>query len=278
MQGRLSPLVDGRIQAFPWDAWRSEFAAAQRIGLGLMEWTLDQERLYDNPLMTEAGRDEIRQLAARHNVAVPSLTGDCFMQAPFWKAAGKERAVLERDFLAVCRACGALGVRFVVVPLVDNGRLEDRAQEDGLIAFLAAQVEELARLDVVIVFESDFSPAELARFIARLDPTRFGINYDIGNSAALGFDPCEELAAYGPRVLNVHVKDRLLGGTTVPLGSGNAQFDLVFAALGRLGYRGNLILQTARAGDDSHAEVLARFRDMTAAWAQTHLWPEMRVC
>ena len=25
MQGRLSELVDGRIQAFPWDSWQTEF-------------------------------------------------------------------------------------------------------------------------------------------------------------------------------------------------------------------------------------------------------------
>ena len=39
-----------------------------------MEWTLDQERLYENPLMTPAGRDEIHQLMDRHGVRVLSLT------------------------------------------------------------------------------------------------------------------------------------------------------------------------------------------------------------
>ena len=28
MQGRLSPLVDGKIQAFPWDCWSEEFSVA----------------------------------------------------------------------------------------------------------------------------------------------------------------------------------------------------------------------------------------------------------
>ena len=54
MQGRLSPIVDGRIQAFPWDHWRAEFPAAEGLGLGLVEWTLDHERLGQNPLMTPA--------------------------------------------------------------------------------------------------------------------------------------------------------------------------------------------------------------------------------
>ncbi len=56
MQGRLSPLVDGRIQAFPWTAWKDEFPIAAQNGLRLMEWTLDQDRLYENPLLTEQGQ------------------------------------------------------------------------------------------------------------------------------------------------------------------------------------------------------------------------------
>ena len=91
MQGRLSPPVDGKIQAFPWDRWRDEFAAAEKIGIGLMEWTLDHDRLAENPLMTAEGRDEIKALSARHGVRVLSLTGDIFMQMPFWRVAGATR-------------------------------------------------------------------------------------------------------------------------------------------------------------------------------------------
>ena len=55
MQGRLCERVHGKIQAFPWRDWENEFPAAAAIDLHLMEWTLDQERLYENPLMTADG-------------------------------------------------------------------------------------------------------------------------------------------------------------------------------------------------------------------------------
>jgi len=266
MQGRLSPIVDGRIQSFPWTCWADEFVQGERLGFGLMEWTLDQERLYENPLMTTAGQAEIRALCHQHHFAVSSLTGDCFMQAPFWKAEGAERERLQHDFIAIAKSCAAVGISMVVVPLVDNGRLDDPAQEEVLIDFLQRQSPFLAANGLRVIFESDFQPAELARFIGRLDPLLFGINYDMGNSAALGFDPAEEIAAYGNRIVNVHIKDRLLKGTTVPLGTGNADFDAVFAALGRVGYSGNYILQTARAADGDHASALRRYRDMAVAW------------
>lgn len=266
MQGRLSPMVDGRIQAFPWEHWREEFGVAERDGFRLMEWTLDQDRLYENPLMTAEGQAEIRALRDRHGVDIPSLTGDCFMQAPFWKAQGAQADVLEADFTAVARACAAVGIGMLVVPLVDNGRLDNRTQEDRLVAFLREQADWLAGLGLRVAFESDFPPAECARFIARLPADRFGINYDIGNSAALGFAPAEEFAAYGKRIINVHVKDRPLGGTTVPLGTGNADFAAVFDALRWAGYQGNYILQTARAADGDDAGALRGYRDLTADW------------
>jgi L-ribulose-5-phosphate 3-epimerase len=270
MQGRLSPVINGRIQAFPWENWRDEFPLAQQIDIHLMEWTLDQKCLYENPLLTETGQAEIRALCQRHELGIPSLTGDCFMQAPFWKAQGAERTALEHDFFEIAKGCAAVGITLLVVPLVDNGRLESADQEDNLVAFLERQADFLVAHGLKVLFESDYAPQELARFIARLEPALFGINYDIGNSAALGFNTQEEFAEYGPRIVNVHVKDRILGGGTVPLGTGSANFDAVFSALSQIKYQGNFILQTARAADDNHANSLCIYRDMTINLLNRH--------
>jgi hexulose-6-phosphate isomerase len=188
------------------------------------------------------------------------------MQAPFWKVCGQIRKELQSDFLAIGRACAAVGIPMIVVPLVDNGRLETSEQENCIVDFLLVQEPFLAQHNLQVIFESDFIPIELARFIAHLPAERFGINYDVGNSAALGFDPTDEFAYYGTRILNVHVKDRLLGGSTVPLATGVAQFGKVFAELAKKNYQGNFILQTARAVDGDHAVVLSRYRDMTQQW------------
>lgn len=270
MQGRLSPQIGGRIQAFPWKSWQEEFQLAKRINIHLMEWTLDQERMYENPLLTETGQAKILALCERNQLSIPSLTGDCFMHAPLWKAKGEKRIALERDFVEIAKGCAAVSIAMLVVPLVDNGRLEDADQEDDLVCFLETQADFIAANRLKVVFESDYVPQELARFIGRLDPDLFGINYDIGNSAAFGFNPYEEFAAYGQRVLNVHVKDRVLGGTTVPLGAGSANFDAVFASLDQINYQGNFILQTARDADGNHADALCTYRDMTVDWIKRY--------
>lgn len=266
MQGRMSAPIDGRVQAFPWSSWQEELSVAEKNGFRLMEWTLDQDQLYENPLMTVAGQVGIRELVQRHGVSIPSLTGDCFMRAPFWKAHGEDRESLTRDFLAVAAACCKVGISMLIVPLVDNGRLESSRQEDILVEFLRSERPYFEALSLRVLFESDFEPPTLRRFIERLDSDSFGINYDIGNSAALGLNAAEEIGTYGRWIRNVHVKDRELAGMTVPLGAGVANFESVFTALNRARYEGNFILQTARAADGDHISALCRYRDMTVDW------------
>lgn len=268
MQGRLSALVDGKIQAFPWEAWREEFPRAKELGLTRMEWTIDQERLRENPLMTEQGQQEILALSRENGVRIPSLTGDCFMQAPFWKVDAVVRDALVADLDLLITACSRIGIEFVVIPLVDNGKIERESESDTLKRVLLARSETLTRRNVRIVFESDLPPRELARFMEAFPAEIFGINYDSGNSASLGYDSDEEIGAYAPRILNVHIKDRVRGGTTVPLGTGNADLAKTIRLIERSGYKGQYILQTARATDGDHAGALARYRDMTVGWIE----------
>jgi len=266
MQGRLSPIVNGKIQAFPWDYWQDEFSIANEHGFKIMEWTLDQSKLYKNPIMTEVGQKEIMELSNQYGITIPSLTGDCFMHTPFYKVCGKEKESLLQDFHNIIISCGKLGVEFIVFPLVDNGKLENLKQEKVLQEGLSLFGTELRQYRIKIVFESDFPPDRLKNFILGFSSENYGINYDIGNSASLGFDPEEEIKAYGQRIFNVHIKDRLLNGTTVPLGHGNADVPKVLKALRNIDYNGNFILQTARAIDDNHTGVLCQYRDQVFEW------------
>ncbi len=265
MQGRLSPLIDGKIQAFPWPYWRGEFALAAQAGLYCMEWTLDADRIAENPLMTADGRAEIARLSQAHGVRIPSLTADFCMQAPFWKVAGAEQAGRIATLERVLLACAGAGIGMMVVPLVDHGALANAAERVVLETTLLKFQPLLRAHGLAIAFESDFPPAELVAFIGNFPEQLFGINYDIGNSASLGWDPAEEISRLAPRILNVHVKDRPRGGTTVPLGEGAADLPKVFALLRAAGYCGNFILQTARAAEGAHFETLRRYAGLVAA-------------
>ena len=268
IQGRLSALVNGKIQAFPWESWKDEFRLAGEQGLSLMEWTLDHDRLEENPLMTPEGQKEIKDLCQKHGIKIPSLTGDFLMQKPFFKYLGEEREQLFGLFLRAIDACGMNGIRKIIFPLVDNGRLETQEDQEILLKYLNKASASLVKNNVQVCFEIDKIPEEVGVIINKLSVDLFAVNYDIGNSAALGFDYHQEIKTYGTRVTNVHVKDRQLHGTTVPLGTGNADIRGVIRLLENDGYKGNYILQTARNVEGKHVEDICRYRDMVNTYLE----------
>lgn len=263
MQGRFSPMEDGKIQSFPWKYWQDEFALASKHNFNLIEWTIDQHKIMQNPLMTEDGRNQIKKLSNKYEVNIPSLTGDCFMQSPFWKFFGDKKRSRINDLLKLVDACSDLGIRMIVIPLVDGGSIENKDQLKSLLNVLNKIEHKLKDLDLKILFESDLNPKDLKKFIDQFNPEVFGINYDIGNSASLGYNHQEELKAYGKNIYNIHVKDRVLYGETVPLGEGHANFSLFYKSLREVNYSGNFILQTARSLSGEHAKVLIKYKKMT---------------
>ena len=263
MQGRLSPILNGRIQSFPWETWRDEFEEASKVSLRKMEWTIDTEDFFSNPILTPTGQEEIRKLQLIFDIDIPSVTCDFFMENPPWKSDSEHLFACIESILA---GMSEIGAKILVIPLVDNSSPGDLNEVSQVVHFFRRMSNLLLTNDLKIAFETDLDPERFADFMSEFAEESYGVNYDIGNSASFGFNPWEEFAAIGPRVVNVHVKDRALRGTTVPLGTGNADFPSVFQCLKEHGYVGNLIMQTARAQDGKHAEVLATYREQIARW------------
>jgi hexulose-6-phosphate isomerase len=246
MQGRLVPPEPGRFQSFPRARWRDEFPYAAAAHIDAIEWIYDAYGADLNPLGSDAGLAEMRSLAERFGVAVVSVCADYFMDFPIVHATGDERSELFARFSWLLERCGAAGVRRVVVPFVDASKIEGEDHVERALSFLRELLPRAEAMGVEIHLETALGPSKFAAFLARLPHPMVKVNYDAGNSAALGFAPAEELAAYGERLGSVHVKDRVLGGTTVPLGTGNADLPALFEGLARLRYRGDYVLQVAR--------------------------------
>ena len=253
MQGRLSPLVQGRIQAFPHEHWRQEFPIANNAKFSKIEWTIDSIKFDKNPLLTKAGQNEICAISTKYNVAIPSVTCDYFMENPPWK---QNELDIESDINRIIQGMSTVGANVLVIPLVDNSSVKSNPSIS--LQFFLNMIKNLDANEVKIAFEVDLNASETVNFINEFPEEYFGINYDIGNSAALGHEPLEELTAYGKRVINVHVKDRVLGGTTVRLGCGDADFSTVTKYLQNIEYNGNYIMQTARSIEGEHFEELSK--------------------
>ena len=269
IQGRLSPITNNRIQQFPWDTWQNEFSIASKNDINLIEWTIDTFKFYLNPLINLNQWEEINTIASKNNILIPSVTCDYFMENPPWKS---DIDLIKKGIIAIFQGMKNISAKILVVPLVDNSSLLDSSNADTVKNLFINLIPEMIQNNIQIAFECDLNPEELLHFISEFDKNYFGINYDIGNSASLGFDPNKEFEAYGSRITNVHVKDRKINGPTIPLGEGDADFLRIFGLLHEVNYQGNLILQTARSKEGKDAEVLVKYKKLVERW-----WREAKI-
>jgi sugar phosphate isomerase/epimerase len=149
-----------------------------------------------------------------------------------------------------------IGVSDIVIPCVDQSSLASEWMKDNFVNAITPLFGVLNELNINLSLETDLNPLEFSLLLERFDCSHVTVNYDTGNSASLGYDPVEELRAYGKRITDVHIKDRLLGGASTILGNGDANLKSFFTELRGLNYQGPFILQAYR--DDEGLEVFKK--------------------
>ena len=73
MQGRLSQKENLPLQSFPHKSWRQEFVRANKIGFKRLEWLIDIENDYKNPIFSSSYREEILWIAKENGIKIDSL-------------------------------------------------------------------------------------------------------------------------------------------------------------------------------------------------------------
>lgn len=255
MQGRLLPKFQGRYQAHPVENWKKEFFIAKDIGLDCIEFILDLNDLEKNPLIYFGGINEIEKVIEETGVEIKSICADCFMQEPLHQSKGNaERSLFLLNQLLTSGK--QLEVSDIVIPCVDQSSLNSNQKITNFVKNIRPMLEKLEQSSINLALETDLAPQPFADLLNQFDSEFISVNYDIGNSASLGYDPLEELNAYGSRITDIHIKDRMFKGGPVLLGTGNADFKTFFQALKSYNYEGLFIMQAYR--DDEGVEVFKR--------------------
>lgn len=264
MQGRLLPKYKGRFQAHPVGSWDQEFFLAREIGLDCIEIILDYDEVELNPLSSSQGRTALARTIDQSGVAVHSVCADFFMDVPLHSASDAVTRTGLDVLGHLIRVSREVGYSVVVLPCVDRSRIKSSGERTRLIKNLKKIAPLAADYGVRIALETDLPPIEFVELLDQIGHSAIAVNYDAGNSAALGFNFSEELSAYGKFVTDVHIKDRKLHGNSVPLGSGVADIPGVIRGLSFIEYKGPLILQTYRDEDgyESTASQLESFREI----------------
>ena len=244
VQGRLSPPVDNQIQAFPLDHWKGEFSLYNQLGLSYFDWLFKYETVSKNPLSSDKGIEEIKDLCKEHNVWINAVLSDYFMVKKLFGKEDVREAIKTLYFLI--DQCSKCGISKIVIPFVDNASINAKEDKKQIVKNLAGPIEYANKKNIDILIESSLNPNELRDFITSFEPLKIKINYDMGNSTGLGYNPKEEINMTGEFFGSVHIKDKIKGGGTVPLGTGDVDFKTVFNELNKIGYNDKFILETAR--------------------------------
>lgn len=204
-------------QAFPLENWQEEFTLAKQRSLSHVEWVVDTYTLQNNPLVTSS--DEVVALAQQNDISISVICLDFLM---FTKEITFAQAVASS--MRYVRAGAEVGANYVLLPLVD-GSSTLKKNIDIEVAFdLTRRVaDEASALGLQVLLELDLPPRGVTQFLQELGAEVL-INYDIGNSASLGYQWEEEVSEYGSRIGSLHIKDRYLGGGPAMLGEGNSDW------------------------------------------------------
>ncbi len=243
MQGRLLPRYKNRYQSHPLHYWQAEFYIARDLDFSQIEFILDFNDSHLNPLMSKAGIKEIQTLINATGVKVKSICADYFMEAPFHSIHQQQSEEILKTLIS---NAADLGVIDIVIPCVDHSTLKNDTDMEMLINSIKKILPFAEEQHININFETDLNPKRFKELLNHFDSNNIKVNYDIGNSSSLGFNPQEEFDAYGEYISDLHIKDRVLNGGSVELGKGNADFDTIFQRLQQLNFQRNIIMQSAR--------------------------------
>lgn len=242
MQSRLSTKPKHAYQGFNELWWDTEFLIAKRLGFDYIEWICDNNP--GNLAHDERNWDKVVRVCNDSQVKVKAVCADYFV-----------KNMLNADnkylLLGIINFAAYIEADKVVLPFVDESSLKKQIfYLASLKDFLKDPLKTCWRKRINLCLELDLPPKTVADFLKHVDHQNLKICYDTGNSAAEGYNPNDEFDAYGQYINHVHIKDRVLHGESVKLGTGAVNFKTIFNRLKDLNYAGTMTYQGVRAEEN----------------------------
>ncbi len=242
MQGRLSEPVNDKIQSFPHNTWETEFEKAHSCGFQVLEWIFDD---LENPILKDSEIDKIKSLSSKFNIEINSICADYFMKEKLFDVSDSQLKANFSVLKNLILQCSKIGIKIIEIPLVDSSSIKNIDDKNKFIQNLTQFLSQI-NSNIIINLETDLPPLEFKILLEQFKDFQVYANYDTGNSASLGYSVNEEISILKSEIKNIHIKDRIFQSQTVPLGTGDVDFELFFQNLAQIRYDGDLIIQGAR--------------------------------
>ena len=133
ISGRLSPVIDNKIQAFPFRTWKNEFKIANELGLQCIEWVYEHQNKSHNPICSDEGIAILNNLSAEHNISINSLVADNFLEDPLFN---NTSSLIEESvslLIYLINQCSKAKIKIIELPLMGNNSIHRKKDRDDFI-------------------------------------------------------------------------------------------------------------------------------------------------
>lgn len=257
VQGRALPQEVNSIQYFP-PNWRSEFPLIQKLGFFGIEWIYDKKSEYNNPILNNNGRKEMIQLSLKNRISLENIVFDWFLIHPLLNNDDFSDKQKIEKLLKLIELSAKVGFKRIILPMLEQNSLSIKKRKLKFIDIFRTQViDSLTTHKIEMHLETDLTPQDEFNLIKEFDNDIMRICYDIGNSASFGFPP-SSINIIKDHVGSVHIKDRIIGGDSVPLGQGSVDFLAVFSILNKINFDGPYTFQVYRNKKSNNIDILEK--------------------
>ena|SRR3989344_283331 len=252
MQGRLTPTKSRGAQFFPSENWQKEFEIGKSVGIDFFDMVLDKQSFDTHPLLSQGGIVKIKKVSSRTSVPAKVVCVHLLVEKTIGSDKDCDSKTLKKIMISG-RNCGA---NIVELPLLEKSSLAGKNVWETAHQIIMDCLPIIEKTNSSLAIESDLETSKLIEFIKTFRSKKIGVVYDMGNSAALNRNPRQEITELGKLIFNVHIKDRLLNGPSVFLGSGNTNFEKVFETIAEIGYLGDFVLEAKRGNDNEEVKTI----------------------
>lgn len=249
MQGRLVKPIHKPIQEFPYKNWKEELNSLPSIGLFKIEWIIDEFSFKENPLLIS--NQDVEILLKGKGLQISAVSNDYFLDiangfrninfSNLYEAISKQEELIYK--------LGENKEYILVMPFIENASLQNLTPRETEKLFNKL-LSFKSNFEINFALELDIDYLEILKKLPDYLGNKVFINLDVGNTVSYGYDIFEEIEKLSDLIINVHLKDRKIGGPTLPLGSGDADIKQIIRCLIENSYNSNFTLQFARKYND----------------------------
>jgi len=239
VQGRLTQSPPGCLQWFPQESWQDEFEIASDLGINYIELIAEVQHNKNNPIWTNDGIGQIKQLVKKNDLTLHALCNDYIVEHSFL-----DEDVVQQN-IDLIEQEKKLGIEKYIMPFFESSELSADNMQD--------YIEPLKRVakvaysgDITVCLETVLTGQELIKLLKLIDLPNVKAVYDTGNRVAFGHDLASDIRLLSDYIAHVHIKDKNSDNENVLLGTGLVNFENVFDALHDINYSGPFTFETTR--------------------------------